>query len=406
MAVEVRKTDPQDIEPRKAFERFVVENDDLLTLEARIGRFNIFDALRISDVEIRHSNFLAFLLDPAESHGQGQLFLKAVLMALFKNAPPDFPISPIRLDGIDLRGVEVKREWQHIDLLITCKEPRFAVVIENKVWSKEHSNQLSSYQDSMKKAFSDDLPVHYIYLTPEGNDPSEEVWRPYSYSKIHGVLKRVRDSHQNAIGDEVLVFLDHYLNLLGTRFMNDPTLDELCQRIYKNHRQAIDLIVQRGKPESPVITDVLSVLKQDARWDALYHSSSYANCVLTNWREWLPSFGPDDHYPACVGFGYWPKERRLVCTPLFLGPMSDADRRKETVSKLRDESTELGFKRGRAGDAGEYVRVFANETILEWSEDDEFDTTTIQVSVKKYLEALHPRLEKLASILKPLFKPS
>ena len=42
MAVEVRKTDPQDIEPRKALERFVAENDDLLTLEARIGRFNIW----------------------------------------------------------------------------------------------------------------------------------------------------------------------------------------------------------------------------------------------------------------------------------------------------------------------------------------------------------------------------
>ncbi len=54
----------------------MVENDDLLTLESRIGRFNIFDALRIMDAEIRHSNFLAFILDPAESHGQGQLFLK------------------------------------------------------------------------------------------------------------------------------------------------------------------------------------------------------------------------------------------------------------------------------------------------------------------------------------------
>jgi len=30
-----------------ALERFVVENDDLLELEERIGRFNIFDALRI-----------------------------------------------------------------------------------------------------------------------------------------------------------------------------------------------------------------------------------------------------------------------------------------------------------------------------------------------------------------------
>ena len=53
-----------------ALERFVIENDDLLELESHIGRFNIFDALRIERMEIRHSNFLAWLLDPNESHGQ------------------------------------------------------------------------------------------------------------------------------------------------------------------------------------------------------------------------------------------------------------------------------------------------------------------------------------------------
>ena len=73
----------------KALERFVVENDDLLELESRIGRFNVFDALGITHVEIRHSNFLAFILDPAESHGQGPLFLKAILMDLLRSAPPD-----------------------------------------------------------------------------------------------------------------------------------------------------------------------------------------------------------------------------------------------------------------------------------------------------------------------------
>src|SRR4051812_40948995 len=95
------------VEARKALERFVVENDDLLQLESFIGRFNIFDALGITRSEIRHSNFLAFILDPAESHGQGQLFLKAVLMDLLKHAPSDFALSPIDLDGTDLRGVEV-----------------------------------------------------------------------------------------------------------------------------------------------------------------------------------------------------------------------------------------------------------------------------------------------------------
>src|SRR6266852_7115236 len=121
----------QDATELSALERFVVENDDLLALESLVGKFNIFDALEIARVEIRHSNFLAFILDPAESHGQGQLFLKAVLMDLLKKAKPERrPLSPIDLDGTDLRGVEVRREWKNIDLLIICQEPRFSVVIE------------------------------------------------------------------------------------------------------------------------------------------------------------------------------------------------------------------------------------------------------------------------------------
>src|SRR5438552_12678627 len=122
------KVGEENSDSLEALERFVVENDCLLQLESHIGRFNIFDALGIKDAEIRHSNFLAFILDPAESHGQGQLFLKAILMDLLKNAPPERrPLSPIDLDGIDLRGIEIRREWKHIDLLIMCREPRFFV---------------------------------------------------------------------------------------------------------------------------------------------------------------------------------------------------------------------------------------------------------------------------------------
>src|SRR5215217_1399034 len=114
-------------DPIVALERFI-DDDDLLTLESLIGRFNIFDALGIARAEIRHSNFLAFILDPAESHGQSQLFLRALLMDLLKNAPVTLrPLSPIEIDGIDLRGVQVHRELNNIDLLITCEQPAFVV---------------------------------------------------------------------------------------------------------------------------------------------------------------------------------------------------------------------------------------------------------------------------------------
>ena len=39
-------------------------------------RFNPFDVLRYSDYEIRHSNVLAWLLQPNETHRIGDAFLR------------------------------------------------------------------------------------------------------------------------------------------------------------------------------------------------------------------------------------------------------------------------------------------------------------------------------------------
>lgn len=204
----------------QALERFVVENDDLLALEEQIGRFNIFDVLRIARVEIRHSNYLAWVLTPGESHGQGDLFLNSLLMDILRKTRQQGvtpPISPVELDGADLKGVEIRREWRNIDILITCEEPSFVIAIENKVDSGEHSNQLQRYEDTVAAEFPDAKRL-FVYLTPEGDEASDPDWVTYSYAELHRVFVRTRKANAGAIGGDVAVFLEHYLSLIGNRF--------------------------------------------------------------------------------------------------------------------------------------------------------------------------------------------
>ena len=394
-------------EARLALERFVVDNDDLLMLESRIGKFNIFDALSITHAEIRHSNFLAFILDPAESHGQGQLFLKAVLMDLLKHAPAEMrPLSPIDLDGIDLRGVEVRREWNSIDLLILCKEPRFAVVIENKVRSREHSNQLARYQKTVADHYPD-LPGLYVYLTPEGDEPSEDSWVPYTYADIHRVFTRIRQTYQNAIGEEVQVFLDHYLNLLGTRFMNDEELDKLCRQIHKNHRQALDLIWERvGTPESGVIGEVATTLDDDHRWNVLWQIANQVNFMPKAWLDWSLPIGTeygDERVWLILKFRLDEGELNVW---LELQGIENVTKRSQLVEMLLSEAPKCGFKAqpARKKRGTRYTRVSAREIVLEWAEGEEPEREEICNSVQKKLDELYARLEKLAAVLKPLCK--
>lgn len=389
--------------PEAALERFVVENDDLLELEARIGRFNIFDALGIARAEIRHSNFLRFLLDPNESHGQGDVFLRAVLMDLLKVAPAQLrPLSPIEVDGAELRGVEVFRERDRIDLEIVCREPRFVIAIENKVDSGEHGDQLARYRGSIRRRHGDS-PTMFVFLTPGGDDASEPSWVPYSYQQLHHTLSRVRASNHNSIGDDVLAFLDHYLNLIGTRFMNDAKIDELCERIFRNHRQAIELIYDRvGRPGSGPLACVEATVRSDPRWHVFYRSGTVVDFVPRDFGAWLPKIGLDRKTePQSWFIIRFEVYRNHLYHYAEVRRIGDLERRRRIIDALLKEPTAIGFKKPQASKVkDEYTRVCGKTRLLEWSDENAPDDDAVAAAVMAKLNQLAPFMPQLAERLK------
>jgi NADH:ubiquinone oxidoreductase subunit len=388
-----------------ALENFIVENEDLLSLELLIGKFNIFDAVKIARAEIRHSNFLAFLLDPAESHGHGQLFLTALLMDLLKNAPAHRrPLSPIELDGTQLRGVEVRREWNNIDLLITCSEPPLTVVIENKVGSSEHSDQLNRYEEAIKKYYGSARAL-LVYLTPSGDEPSAEGWVPYSYRDIHRVISRVRTTYRNSIGADVLVFLDHYLNLIGSRFMDDPQIDQLCQKIYKNHRLALQLIYDRvGSPAAGVLAEAEAALRGDSRWHVFYRGANLIDFVPADWLSWLPPIGTDrkDNPRSWFVFRLEIYDGKLDFY-VEIRRMADISVRRRIVDTLIKEGARFGFKRSAGTVTDNYTRVSGRERVLQWNDEvDEPSEDLVRTAVNKKLDDVFSKIAGVPSILKPL----
>jgi hypothetical protein len=389
-------------EQHALLEQFVVENDDLLELESEIGRFNIFDALGIARKEISHSNFLAFILDPAESHGVGQLFLKALLTDMLKRAPTHMrPLSPIELDGIDLRGAEVRREWKNIDLLILSREPSLAILIENKVDSSEHSQQLERYGATAQREFAS-VPRLQVYLTPDGSDASGDDWISYSYRDIYRVFTRVRETYHNAIGDDVLVFLDHYLGLIRNQLMTNPDIDALCQRIYKNHRQALDLIFARaGPPASRALADAEAAVRADDRFHVFYRTKAYVDFVPRDWLSWLPEIGMD-----------WREDRRSWFVFRFeLGDHSlnffievrrtdNVANRRHIAQALIDNSSTLGFKRARGELTDNYTRVSGRERLLDWADEEGPETERVAEAVARRLELIMSRADAIAAVIR------
>ena len=121
--------------------------------------FNIFSLLLKSDDEVNlHTKFIYELLNPKGSHAQGRLFLDLFLKELLLDTP--------------LNRVDVFREKHNIDILL--KSTDYAIIIENKIHTQDHSSQLSRYWKTVKKQGYKKSNIHMIYLTLFGEQPLEE----------------------------------------------------------------------------------------------------------------------------------------------------------------------------------------------------------------------------------------
>ena len=153
---------------RELLESFVVDNEDLDKLEAKLAQFNLFEAIGVVRQELRHSNFLAFLLNPSQNHRLDDIFLKRLLKRVLLESDElielkDLKISPIDIDIADFKDAEDRREWKHIDILIHSPGNHLVCAIENKIGSKEHSGQLHRYRETVSKEFGNCRAI-LIYL--------------------------------------------------------------------------------------------------------------------------------------------------------------------------------------------------------------------------------------------------
>ncbi len=237
---------------KAALDNFLADNDELEQLSDRLATFNVFRVLKVEDAEIRHSNTLGWLLDPAESHGLGDIFLRRILSNILLKSDPSIGLSAAEVELMDFTDIEVRREWKHIDVLVIDRQNKLVLLIENKLGGGEGPGQLARYQKSVGNEF----PVFKlvpVFLTLQGDSSEEEEaqnYITYSHERLLGVLERVITQRRDQMPEAVATFLTHYTNTLRRLTMQDQALTDLCQRIYRKHKEAIKLIVEYGEISS------------------------------------------------------------------------------------------------------------------------------------------------------------
>ena len=302
-----------DVETERALTRLVMECPELTTLEALLSRFNIFRVLRAAHHEIRHSNMLAWLLTPDESHGLGDRFFRRWLMHVVHHAEGEtkhrltLP-SPIEIDALDIETVEVARERENIDLLIIVRAMDgdfWTICIENKVELAQHSNQLRRYREIVERKYVEAEHRLFVFLTKYGEEPKDDGFLLSSYTEIEAVLRTCLEERIDTIGPEPRLLISQYLELLAEDFVEESKAAQLARKIYRSHRKAMDFIIEnRDDP----ISEASSVMKE-----ILGTSSAELGITLDvqnkGWVRFLPK---EWNVPQNSGGTAWGSNSRIV----------------------------------------------------------------------------------------------
>ncbi|MEQ8684224.1 MAG: PD-(D/E)XK nuclease family protein [Imperialibacter sp.] len=155
---------------QRSFETFDTRMQQLLKVETPY--YNIFHILNIRHYEEKvHTPFLCHLLNPAESHHQGSLFLDSFFESVL-----NLPFKYSQLTGFDI--VEEKATVDgRIDIFIRFElgSRTVAFVIENKINAGDQKEQLKRYHshllNDLKLAPED---CWLVYLTLSGKAPTKE----------------------------------------------------------------------------------------------------------------------------------------------------------------------------------------------------------------------------------------
>jgi len=337
--------------------QFIANNYNLEELEAILNVFNPLKVLKVDKYEIRHSNIISWLLSPNENHNMGSTFLKKFLAeAIINNENLETSLTVFNIQEMAYQDFEVKREWNDIDMFIVSHSNKLAILIENKVHANESKGQLEKYYNLVKNKYID-YQIIPIFLTLEGTLPSHNSYGVVSYVQILHILKFITTIQKENISNKVHDFINYYLRTLEILTMDDQNIKTLCKKLYKDHKEALDLIYKYAEDtefEESAKDYFLTIGAQKIKIDGI--------------SAWFIPHDFHDNYKIiseelwCSGFpfAFWfiaNKKKDTLGFIIEIGPMGSDSHRQNFLNHLKEY--EFKIKNISLKPGAKYTRIFS-----------------------------------------------
>ena len=149
--------------------------------------------------EVNMSRMLAWLIDPSQGHGLGDMALQSLLIRAWTNSEESDISTTVRhflapsnvmTEGFSSFVVttEVDLDKCSLDVLAVDSSQRRFIAIENKFGAKESAKQLRKYRKGLEKLFPGFLGI-YIFLDSNEFQPTDASWISVGYGWLAEFLR-------------------------------------------------------------------------------------------------------------------------------------------------------------------------------------------------------------------------
>jgi len=247
--------------------------------------FNLFNFFNVGENKV--SEILAFFLNPQESHGQGDVFLKEFVSQFYK--------EDVNLSNAYIECEKIITNKRRIDLYIKLKG--FTIAIENKIWADDQPNQLKDYATFLEKETKGKFLL--LYLNPYGSLPTEKSIDNEYKEELFSNKQYKRISYQNDIlvlinkwaaiceAGNVTFFINEFKKYLKIKFLGNNTINmstKLREIIYNNQDEVTALVKEYNTIGDEIVRKLNEVGKElDNHNPILNEGLTLSKSGLFNW---------------------------------------------------------------------------------------------------------------------------
>jgi len=241
----------------------------------RKEEFSFMKIFGLEHDELVHSSFIAWLLDPLESHGLGSLFVRRFLEG-----------TGLKIEELDFSTLQVETEKSsdksRLDIRIFGSCGKFQCIIENKIWSREGADQTSRlYNDFHDEGYEKEL---FIFLTlDQKSKPENEHFISMNYACVLQILTELLDL---AKGDTRFL-MKHYSNTLERLIMSEKFegFSERAQLYYQFYKDTTEIKKAFDQDRKLLLETLEEAIRENTWWDENVWKLERRGGDILLWKE-------------------------------------------------------------------------------------------------------------------------